>query len=90
MRWTPHMEESLSVLTEAKECPQDELLIILVKIHLVLDRVYQLRRDGEAFISLAFYLDSFKNQLDTVKSQIPPRLQHHSMLLPLLTLHSHD
>ncbi|KAJ5499917.1 hypothetical protein N7453_008968 [Penicillium expansum] len=81
MRWTPHMEESLSVLTEAKECPQDELLIILVKIHLVLDRVYQLRRDGEAFISLAFYLDSFKNQLDTVKSQIPPRLQHHRVVL---------
>ncbi|KGO71770.1 hypothetical protein PITC_027830 [Penicillium italicum] len=80
LRWTPHMEESLSILTEAKECPQDELLITLVKIHLVLDRVYQLRRDGEAFISLAFYLDSFKNQLDTVKSQIPPHLQHHRVV----------
>ncbi|CAI7619752.1 unnamed protein product [Penicillium viridicatum] len=77
MRWTPHMEESLSILTEAKECPQDELLVALVKIHLVLDRVYQLRRDGEIFVSLPFYLDSFKNQLDTVKGQIPPHLQHH-------------
>ena len=90
MRWTPHMEESLSILTQAKECPQDELLITLVKIHLVLDRVYQLRRDGEASISLAFYLDSFKNQLDTVKSQISPHLQQHSMFLPLLSLHSYD
>ncbi|CAI7584201.1 unnamed protein product [Penicillium discolor] len=77
MRWTPHMEESLSILTEAKECPQDELLVALVKIHLVLDRVYQLRRDGDVFTSLPFYLDSFKNQLDTVKGQIPPHLQHH-------------
>lgn len=90
MRWTPHMEESLSILTEAKECLQDELLVALVKIHLVLDRVYQLRRDGDVFISLPFYLDSFKNQLDTVKGQIPPHLQHHSASLTLLTLHSHD
>ncbi|CAI7649375.1 unnamed protein product [Penicillium palitans] len=84
MRWTPHMEESLSILTEAKECPQDELLVALVKIHLVLDRVYQLRRDAEVFISLPFYLDSFKNQLDTVKGQIPPHLQHHRIILLFL------
>lgn len=90
MRWTPHIEESLSILTEAKECPQDELLVALVKVHLVLDRVYQLRRDGAVFISLPFYLDSFKNQLDTVKGQISPHLQHHSTLISLLTLHTHD
>ncbi|KAF3012941.1 hypothetical protein E8E15_004334 [Penicillium rubens] len=84
MRWTAHMEESLSVLTEAKECPEDELLIALVKIHLVLDRFYQLRRDGEAFMPLPFYLDSFKNQLDTVKSHIPPHLQQHRVLLMYL------
>ncbi|KOS48852.1 hypothetical protein ACN38_g137 [Penicillium nordicum] len=84
MRWTPHMEESLSILTEAKECPQDELLVALVKVHLVLDRVYQLRRDGAVFISLPFYLDSFKNQLDTVKGQISPHLQHHRVILLFL------
>ncbi|KAJ5514265.1 hypothetical protein N7463_003817 [Penicillium fimorum] len=84
MRWTPHMEESLSILAGAKECPQDELLIIQVKIHLILDRVYQLRRDGEAFISLAFYLDTFKKQLDTVKSEIPSHLQQHRVILMCL------
>ncbi|CAI7598556.1 unnamed protein product [Penicillium glandicola] len=80
MRWTPHMEESLSILAEAKECPQDELLITQVKIYLILDKVYQLRRDGEAFISLSFYLDSFKKKLDTVKSQISPRLQQNRVV----------
>ncbi|KAJ5185208.1 Cytochrome P450 [Penicillium cf. griseofulvum] len=84
MRWTPHMEESLSILAEAKDCPQDELLIVQVKIHLVLDQVYQLRRDGEASVSLAFYLDAFKKQLDTVKSQIPPHLQQHRVVLMYL------
>ncbi|KXG47021.1 Cytochrome P450 [Penicillium griseofulvum] len=84
MRWTPHMEESLSILAEAKDCPQDELLIVQVKIHLVLDKVYQLQRDGEASISLAFYLDAFRKQLDTVKSQVPPHLQQHRVILMCL------
>jgi hypothetical protein len=79
MRWTPHMQESLSILAEAKECPEDEILIALVKIHLVLDRSYQLRRDGEVINSLSFYLSSFKAQLDAVKQEIPPHLHKHSM-----------
>ncbi|KAJ5774354.1 hypothetical protein N7457_009250 [Penicillium paradoxum] len=81
MRWTPHMEESLSVLAEAKECSQDELLVAQVKLHLILDKVHQLRRDGEPLPSLAFYLSTFKKELDNVKSQIPPYLQQHKVLL---------
>ncbi|OQE46982.1 hypothetical protein PENCOP_c001G05365 [Penicillium coprophilum] len=84
MRWTPHMEESLSILAEAKECPQDELLIVQVKIYLILDRVYQLRRDGEASISLAFYLDTFQKQLDIVKSEIPIHLEQNRVILMYL------
>lgn len=83
MRWTPHMEESLSVLAETKECPQDELLIAQVKIHLIVDKAYQLRRDGEPLSPPAFYLNALKKELDLVKSQIPPHLQQHSILLPL-------
>lgn len=79
MRWTPHMEESLSILAEAKECPQDELLIAQVKLHLILDKVHQLRRDGQTLPSLAFYLNTLKAELDTVKSQIPLHLERHSM-----------
>jgi hypothetical protein len=73
------MQESLSILAEAKECPEDEILLALVKIHLVLDRSYQLRRDGDVISPLSFYLGSFKSQLDAVKQEIPPHLHQHRM-----------
>lgn len=78
LRWTPHMEESLSVLAEAKDCKEDQLLVTLVKIQLVIDRVYHARRDGDSLNPLAFYLNSFQTQLETVKSQIPVHLQKDS------------
>jgi hypothetical protein len=78
MRWTPHMEESLAILAEAKECPQDELLVAQVKLYLILDKAYQLRRDGGTSSSPAFYLATFRKELDTLRSQIPPHLQQHS------------
>jgi hypothetical protein len=75
------MEQSLSVLAEAKECPADEILIAIVKMHLVLDRSYQLRRDGLPINSPNFYLHSFRTQLDAVKQEIPSHVRQHSMFL---------
>lgn len=75
------MEESLSVLTDAKESPEDEVLVVLVKIYLVLDRMHQLRRDGEPISSPAFYMTALKMQLDAVKQQIPPHMIQNSMSL---------
>ncbi|OGM48641.1 hypothetical protein ABOM_002046 [Aspergillus bombycis] len=45
LRWTPHMEESLEILASTKECIGDELLVWLVRIQLVVDKSYHLRRD---------------------------------------------
>lgn len=72
------MEESLSVLAEAKDCKEDQLLVTLVKIQLVIDRVYHARRDGDPLNPLSFYLNSFQTQLEAVKSQIPLNLQKDS------------
>lgn len=72
------MEESLSVLAEAKECPEDELLVSLVKIQLVMDKVYHLRRDGDNKRPTAFYTKAFQSQLDSVKDQIPQYLKQDS------------
>ncbi|KAJ5996867.1 hypothetical protein N7499_006820 [Penicillium canescens] len=85
LRWTPHMEESLSVLAEAKDCKEDQLLVTLVKIQLVIDRVYHARRDGDSLNPLAFYLNSFQTQLETVKSQIPVHLQKDKAVLMYLS-----
>ncbi|CAI7600837.1 unnamed protein product [Penicillium bialowiezense] len=77
MRWTPHMEESLSVLTEAQESPEDEVLVAMVKLFLVLDRLHNIRRDGDPISSPAFYLSALKMQLDAVKQEIPTHLMQH-------------
>ncbi|OKO93709.1 hypothetical protein PENSUB_11988 [Penicillium subrubescens] len=75
LRWNPHMEESLSVLMNAKECPEDERLVSLVKIHLVMDKVYHLQRDGDSHHPSTFYTKAFQSQLEAVKSSIPSHLQ---------------
>lgn len=78
LRWNPHMEESLTVLMDAKECPEDELLVTLVKIQLIMDKVYHMRRDGENKSYSLLYTKAFQSQLDSVKLQIPQRLQQDS------------
>ncbi|KAJ5678218.1 uncharacterized protein N7477_003851 [Penicillium maclennaniae] len=81
LRWNPHMEESLTVLMDAKECPEDELLVTLVKIQLIMDKVYHMRRDGENNTYSLLYTKAFQSQLDSVKSQIPQRLQQDKAVL---------
>lgn len=72
------MEESLSVLMEAKECPEDEILVSLVKIQLVMDKVYHLRRDGDQKTISVLYTKAFQSQLESVKDQIPQHLKQDS------------
>ncbi|KAJ5713761.1 uncharacterized protein N7483_010942 [Penicillium malachiteum] len=74
LRWNPHMEESLTVLSEAKECPEDEILVTLVKIQLIMDKVYHSRRDGEDQTVSRIYVKSFQSQLDSIRKQIPQHL----------------
>jgi hypothetical protein len=81
LRWNPHMEESLSVLMNAKECPEDERLVSLVKIHLVMDKVYHLQRDGDSHHPSTFYTKAFQSQLEAVKSSIPSHLQEDTSIL---------
>lgn len=78
------MEESLSVLMNAKECPEDERLVSLVKIHLVMDKVYHLQRDGDCHHPSTFYTKAFQSQLEAVKSSIPSHLQEDSMFVAIL------
>ncbi|KAJ5894130.1 hypothetical protein N7495_005821 [Penicillium taxi] len=71
MRWNSYMEECLVVLTDGKECPEDEILVSLVKIQVIIDKVYHLRRDGYIDPPPQFYTHSFQSQLDSVKAELP-------------------
>ena len=81
------MEESLEILASTKECVGDELLVWLVRIQLVVDKSYHLRRDGENSHSSPLVTDLLQSQLDSIKRQIPSQLTKNSMssILPLET-----
>ncbi|KAJ5227234.1 uncharacterized protein N7469_007240 [Penicillium citrinum] len=81
LRWTPHMEESLQILMDAKECPEDELLVTLVKIQLVMDKVHHYRRDSDGQSPSLMYIKSFQAQLESVRSQIPQNLKQQNTVL---------
>lgn len=77
------MEESLTILMDAKECPEDELLVTLVKIQLVMDKVHHARRDGDDQILSRIYIKSFQAQLDSVRTQVPVHLLRNGECEPL-------
>ncbi|KAJ5477405.1 hypothetical protein N7539_007549 [Penicillium diatomitis] len=81
LRWTPHMEESLSALTNARECPEDERLVTLVKLSLVMDKAYHLQRDGDGHHAPYFYIKAFQSQLNLVKDSIPGSLRNDDSIL---------
>ena len=83
LRWTPHMEESLQILTDAKECPEDELLVTLVRIQLVMDKVHHHRRDSDGQLPSLMYTKSFQAQLEAVRNQIPQSLKQQSKSVQL-------
>lgn len=43
MRWTPEMGEHLSIIGENKQCPQDEVLALEVRLQLLVHRTIELR-----------------------------------------------
>ncbi|UDD59335.1 hypothetical protein AFCA_006757 [Aspergillus flavus] len=80
LRWTPHMEENLEILASTKECFGDELLVWLVRIQLVVDKSYHLRRDGENCHSSPLVTDVLQSQLELVKRQIPAYLKNNHVI----------
>ncbi|KAJ5678900.1 hypothetical protein N7462_007144, partial [Penicillium macrosclerotiorum] len=75
LRWNSHLEESLAILMEAKESPEDERLVVIVKIHLVIDKIYHLQRDAGNHTPPLFYTKAFQSQLESVKNDIPEYLR---------------
>ncbi|KAE8318282.1 hypothetical protein BDV41DRAFT_561010 [Aspergillus transmontanensis] len=74
------MEESLEILDSTKECSGDELLVWLVRIQLVVDKSYHLRRDSENCHSSPLLTDVLQSQLELVKRQMPSHLNNNNVV----------
>ena len=77
LRWTPYLDECVTVLEEEKECPTDTLLVHLVKLQLIVEKVGQAPwHDGydsttrSAMTPAVFYVNAMQAQLQEVKANI--------------------
>ena len=82
LRWTPYLDECITVLAENREYPSDALLVQLVKLQLIVEKVghapwHDGRGDttGSARAPSIFYLKSLQAHLRDFKVNIPPEYQ---------------
>ena len=77
--WTPHMDESLQVLTQEDECIGDKVLVTLVRTQLLSDQMNRATWQSKDGALPALYLSALRSQLHTIKSQIPPEIENYGM-----------
>ena len=95
MRWTPHMEECLHILSETHDCPADVVLVLQVRIQLLLHRANQMgwsaggidsENNDSPMIPPAFFLKSVQSQLQQLKSGLSTEIQQNGKFKSITTL----
>lgn len=92
MRWTAHMEDSLQKMAANPECPNDEILVLMVRVFRIQEDVSQVTwRSAEPYGNATslkapplVYVRSLSTSLEEVKKKVPPELADNSEFLPIL------
>jgi len=87
VRWTPYMDDCISVLWEMREAPLDSSLVIQVKLQLIAEEAIKVSRSvGEATdqhrMLQHMQIKLLRNRLSEVKAMIPPELMNDSKFVP--------
>lgn len=83
MRWTPYMDDCLTILWDAQEAPLDRNLVLQVKLQLIVDEVARITLNGETSDLRVLHIMQAKilrSRFDDVMAQISPELQSDSKL----------
>ncbi|KAI0104437.1 hypothetical protein F4814DRAFT_452551 [Daldinia grandis] len=70
LRWTPHMDDCLQILSDEKECPNDEVLVLQVRLQLIIEKTNQQASHDGAREPTYTYLESLHSQLQNVEESI--------------------
>ncbi|RAL02599.1 transcription factor domain-containing protein [Aspergillus ibericus CBS 121593] len=87
LRWTPHMQECLDVLTYSEEWPGDGVLVQLTRTRLLADQILQnpwsegLYGPHPAHTLPAFHLRALQLRIDMIKTEIPASLAGNKPIL---------
>ncbi|PYH40801.1 Zn(II)2Cys6 transcription factor [Aspergillus saccharolyticus JOP 1030-1] len=85
MRWTPHMTESVEILSNSNESPHDSTLAYLARSRLLVEHIREGPWNGENSSSsgiprapVPFYMSSLQTQLNQLRADIPSILLNSS------------
>ncbi|KAL2864120.1 Zn(II)2Cys6 transcription factor domain-containing protein [Aspergillus lucknowensis] len=74
MRWTSQMEDFLRTVEANAEHQNDHALALHVRLQLLAQRAAQVRDEHNGLLPIAFFLTSFRGQLEALRASIP--LEH--------------
>lgn len=82
LSWSPYFDECLQILQETKECPNDELLVCLIRVQLISNKVSTISwndtfpvGDGGKQFPREFYTHALRSQLEEVERSLPSVLK---------------
>ena len=81
--WTPHLEESLRILSEQQECEGDALLVAQVQIQLVIEKLTQMALQSPSNPPPELYLSALGKRLHGIRAVLAPSLARNSMFASL-------
>ncbi|KAL2869700.1 Zn(II)2Cys6 transcription factor domain-containing protein [Aspergillus lucknowensis] len=89
LQWTPHMTECLDILANARETPNDAVLVQLVRAQRVVDKItkgigFEYDATVEKNLSgapFSFYLKGLQSEIDDIRARMPQELHQNSAVL---------
>ena len=82
LRWTPHLDECLEVLSERKESSLDDILVQQVRMQTIVEKVTRgpwdcgtVKKAERSSMPQCFYLNALQSQLQEAKAKISPNLK---------------
>lgn len=89
LRWTPHMDECLRILSANPDCPNDETLVQQVRLQLIVEKVGHWQEGAtengteSAKAPPSFFLQALKSQVQEVSTQTSFHSQSNGTLIQI-------
>ncbi|KAI1642323.1 uncharacterized protein F4817DRAFT_353233 [Daldinia loculata] len=81
LRWTPHMDDCLQILSDENECSNDEVLVKQVQLQLIIEKTNQQALYDGAREPTYTYLEGLYSQLQDIKESVLCKPQRNEVLL---------
>lgn len=80
LRWTPHMDDCLQILSDENECSNDEVLVKQVQLQLIIEKTNQQALYDGAREPTYTYLEGLYSQLQDIKESVLCKPQRNGRL----------